>query len=232
MTYPQHPDTIIIKNKYYPNGLREIDIWNYYQKNKNNLLRETLGKVLIVFFATEINEVIVLRKNKSERLIRLNPSNYDQVISGRTLSFHSVMDKYSNYAIIDIDTDNFEDAKNAAFDIYNILNKAKFLTDLKIRFTGKTSFHIKADFNGNYPIDYIKKTITQFLISNGVENKYTISGKRTKKIPNIDLNRNVYNAGYITLYSLSVIGLKCMEVSIRNLKNFRKEMSKIDLKNN
>ena len=38
MGYPKNPDSIVLKNKYYPNGLKEIDIWNYYQKNKRNML--------------------------------------------------------------------------------------------------------------------------------------------------------------------------------------------------
>ena len=39
MSYPQNPETLVIQNKYYPKGLREIDIWNYYQKNKNLLFK-------------------------------------------------------------------------------------------------------------------------------------------------------------------------------------------------
>ena len=56
MSKPQNPETLVLKNEYYPNGLREIDIWNYYQKVKNQLLRETIGKNLIVFFAIDLNK--------------------------------------------------------------------------------------------------------------------------------------------------------------------------------
>jgi hypothetical protein len=227
MSIPKNPETIILKNEYYPSGLREIDIWDYYQKIKDYLLKETLGKSLIVFFTTELNKTIVIRKSKTNGLIRLSPSNYNEIVSGRTLSFHSVMDKYSDFGIIDIDIDDFEQAKKTTLDMYNILNNAKFITDLKIRFTGKNSFHIKANFKNDYPIEYIRKTIYDFLIENNVDKKYTISHKRTKNIPNIDLNRNVYNAGYITLYSLSVMGLKCMEVNVNHLNNFKRDKAKI-----
>jgi len=227
MSYPQNPETIILTNEYYPEGLKEIDIWNYYQKNKNNLLRETLGKSLIVFFATDLNKTTVLRKNKSKGLIRLTPSDYNTIVSGRTLSFHSVMDNYSGFGIVDIDTDDFNKAKEATLELYNLLTRFKFANDLKVRFTGKNSFHIKIEFKNEYPIDYIKRAITEFLLSSNIDNKYTFLHKRIKNTPNIDLNRNVYNAGYITLYSLSVTGLRCMELPLNRVKNFRKENSKI-----
>lgn len=58
MSYPQNPNTIIIKNEYYPTGLKEIDIWNYYQKVRTNLLKETIGKNLIVFFFIDTSELL------------------------------------------------------------------------------------------------------------------------------------------------------------------------------
>ena len=52
---PQNPETLVLKNEFYPNGLREIDIWKYYQKERTNILRETLGKTLMIFFAVDLN---------------------------------------------------------------------------------------------------------------------------------------------------------------------------------
>ena len=40
MAYPENPETIVIKNRFYPRGLREIDVWNHYQKVKRQLLAE------------------------------------------------------------------------------------------------------------------------------------------------------------------------------------------------
>lgn len=228
MSYPKNPYEIIVKNEYYPSGLKEVDIWNYYQTNKINILKETLGKTLIVFFATSLNKTTVLRKNKSKGLIRLTPTDYNTIVNGRTLSFHSVMDRYSKYGIIDIDTDNFDKAKDTVIDIYNVMEKAKFTKDLQIRFSGKKSFHLKVDLNGEFRIENIKKIIFNHLIENNIQQKYTISHKRFRNIPNIDLNRNVYNAGYITLHSLAITGLKCMEVPLKKVKSFRKEDAKIN----
>jgi len=39
MSYPQNPETIIIKNVFYPKGLKEIDVFNYYIQHKNLIMR-------------------------------------------------------------------------------------------------------------------------------------------------------------------------------------------------
>ena len=67
MSIPQHPDKIMVKNQFYPEGLKEIDIWNYYQKYKPLILRETLGRELIIFFSTDVNKTIVVRKYKEKQ---------------------------------------------------------------------------------------------------------------------------------------------------------------------
>lgn len=231
MSYPLNPETIILKNEFYPNGLREIDIWNYYQKIKVSLLRETIGKNLIVFFSTDLNKTIVIRKNKQGRLIRLNFRDYNQIVSGRTLSFHNVMGKYSNYGIIDIDTENFNLAKESVEDLYFLIGKKfKLVNDIKIIFSGKNSFHLRLYFNSEYKIQYVKDEIYNFLVTNNIEKNYTISYKVLyKNIPNLDLNRNVYNAGYIALNSLSVNGLRCMEIEQKKLRYFKKEIAKITI---
>lgn len=227
MSYPQNPETLVIKNEYYPSGLSEINVWNYYQKVKNQLLKETIGKSLIIFFSIDLNKFTVIRKQQSKGLIRLTPSNYNTIVSGRTISFHNVMGKYSNYGIIDIDTDNFNKAKDLVLELYDLFDKQKFVSDIKIIFTGKNSFHLRTYFNAEYKIEYIKQTLFDVLQGVKLQNPFTVRARRIKDIPNLDLQRNIYNAGHIALHSLSVDGLKVIEVKQKNIKFFRKEDTKI-----
>ena len=227
MSLPQNPETLVLKNKFYPQGLREIDIWNYYQKVKIQLLKETIGKKLIVFFATDVNKFIVIRKDKTKGSIRLTPSDYDNVVSGRTISFHNTMDRFSNYGIIDIDSDDFEKVKELIFELYDIFNKKNFVKDIKIIYTGKESFHLRIFFNSEYKIEYIKELLFTTIQEGNLRNPFTVKARRVKNIPNLDLQRNVYNAGYIALYSLSTDGLRVMEITRNKLKNFKKEFAKI-----
>lgn len=227
MSYPQNPDTIVIKNEYYPKGLREIDIWNYYQKVKVPLLKETLGKNLIVFFAVDINKFIVIRKTKDDGLIRLNMRDYDTIVSGRSISFHNVMNKYSSYGVVDIDTDDFKVAKELTSELYDFFENQKFVYDTKIIYTGKNSFHIRVFFPSDSYVENIKQKLFNVLNEANLQTEFTIKGKRTQNIPNLDLQRNVYNAGFIAVNSLSVDGLKCIEIEPKKIRWFRKEQAKI-----
>jgi len=224
MAYPQHPDTIIIQNEFYPNGLKEIDNWEYYQSVKSKLLRETRFRDLMFFIMVDKNTPVVLRK-KEGLFIRLNPENYNNIITGRTISIHSTMTNSESFGIIDIDTNDFKLAKEAVNDVYYYIKEnAKFINDISIRFTGKSSFHIICKYKRKLKIDYAKIMLKDILLKSDLIKKYTVEHKRRESgIPNLDLASNKDKGGYITLYSLSVIGLKCMEVPIEKLRNFRKE---------
>ena len=154
-------------------------------------------------------------------------TDYDDVVSGRSVSFHNVMNKYSSYGIIDIDTDDFNKAKDLAAELYQLFYNQKFVYDSKVIYTGKNSFHIRVYFNNDYKIDYIKDRLLSVLNESKLRNEYTIKAKREKNTPNLDLQRNVYNAGYIAINSLSVDGLKCIELEPKKIRWFRKDQAKI-----
>jgi|ADurb_Ile_03_Slu_FD_contig_41_1192934_length_2499_multi_4_in_0_out_0_4 hypothetical protein len=223
MSYPDHPDTIIIKNEFYPDGLREIDIWNYYQKVKGPLLQQVINRDLMFFIMVNVNKDIVLRKGKTTRFLRLNNQNYDTLITGRTVSIHSTMKRHENFGIVDIDTDDFDEAKLAAFKVYNHMTKSY---NTSIRFTGKSSFHVVCEFNREKDIDNIRNEFEQKMRDSNLS-QYTIGYRRTGRVPNLDLSSNKLRGGFITLHSLSTIGLRCMEIDSTKIIRFRKELAKI-----
>jgi len=104
MSYPEHPDAIVVKNKFYPQGLREIDVWNHYQRVKSKLLKEVKNRDIMFFIMVDTNKPIILRR-KREQFIRLTPQNYDTLITGRTVSVHAAMNAHEEIGIIDIDID-------------------------------------------------------------------------------------------------------------------------------
>ncbi len=224
MSYPEHPDTIIVKNEFYPDGLREIDIWNYYQKVKGPILQQVINRDLMFFIMVGVNKEVVLRKGKTTRFLRLNSQNYDTLITGRTISIHSTMRRHESFGIIDIDTDDFDEAKLAALKVYNYMTKSY---NTRVRFSGKNSFHIICEFNREKNIDDIKYEFENHLRQSDLIRDYTVAYKRTKRIPNLDLAPNKFRGGYITLHSLSTIGLKCMEVDSGKIMRFKKDEAKI-----
>jgi len=230
MSYPENPGTLIIKNKYYPKGLTELDIWNYYQKEKSRILTETRGRDLMFFIATDLNKFIVKRKGQENSFIQLTNSNYDKIITGRTVSIHSAMKQYEDICVIDIDSDDFKKAKDATLDVYEIMVNAPFVRSTKIRFTGKTSFHVYCTIVRKIRIDAIKHLVQKHLDDSNITDKgYTMKQKRTSGTPNIDLAPLKVNGNFIVLNSLSIIGLKCVEVSYMKIDNFNPYQSTIKI---
>ncbi len=227
MPAPNNPETIILKNSYYPTGLSEQKIWDYYQKNKSWLLKEVGTRYLMFAIMTDVNEHI-LRKNWTKgKPISLSNSTYDKRMTGRTLAIYTLMSNFENRAIVDIDSDDLRKAKECTIDTYNELKKFKLVDDVSIRFTGKTSFHILCTLFRRYSMERIRYAFQDYLKSTNLEDKYTIQYKRQKNVPNIDLSPNKPNGAYITLHSLSLLGLKCMNISYDNLNKFHPNNAKI-----
>lgn len=229
MSYLENPKTIVVKNRFYPKGLREIDIWNYYQKVRSRILKEVAGRDLMFFIAVDINKTIIKRKGTTTRFIQLTNSNYDNVITGRTLSIHNTMKKTEDFGIVDVDVgdDGFQWAKATTADVYDQVIKIPIVREAEIRYTGKTGFHIICHFNKRMNIDTIRFLLRKFLQESNLSKRYTISGKRRPGVPNLDLGRNVFRSGFVSLYSLSTIGLQCMEVPIRRIMSFQQNQARI-----
>lgn len=223
MGYPKNPSTIVVKNNFYPRGLTELDIWNYYDKNKGKFLQSTKNRDLTAIIMVEENKP-VLRRNLSGKTIRLTPQNYDKIITGRTVAFYSAMNSYEQFGIIDIDVDpndGFKWAKQATIEVFDfVMDKMPIIRKANIIFTGKTSFHIICDFGRKIKIDTIRFLLQKFLRNSELSKRYTIEAKRKPGIPNLDLSPNKIRGNYITLHSLSMIGLRCMEVDYNQLNTF------------
>ena len=217
----KNPKTILIQNKYYPNGLTEEDVFNYYRKNKKEILNQTKNREIILFLAVSKNNFIVRRYSK------LNKTNYDKLIHPRVVSIHSCMGYRESFGIIDVDCDDFDKAKDITYKIY--LKLRNTFPKISIRFTGKTSFHIFCPFVDNLKrdIDDVRITLKRLLERQDFNFKHTIKYKRTNSIPNLDLAPNKKRGGFITLNSLSILGLKCIEVNPKNMQNFSIRTAKI-----
>jgi len=230
MSYPKNPNTIILKNKLYPKGITELMVWDYYQKVKTSLLKEARNRNMMFFIMVELNKPIIKRRLKG-KFIRLTPTNYDTLITGRTLSIHSAMGSYEDFGIIDVDihpTDGFAWAKKVTSNVYDfVMRDIPFIQSAQIRFTGKQSFHIICNFGRKVKIDTIRFMLQRALRQSDLAKVYTIEGKRTPGVPNLDMAPNKLNGNFITLNSLSVWGLRCMEVPYMRLKNFTPRMAMI-----
>jgi hypothetical protein len=121
MGYPSNPDTIVVKNEYYSKGLREIEVWNYYQSVKPNIMKELVNRESAVVIMADINKPVI-RKKWSGDYIKFNSRNYDDIITGRTISIFPSMNMNEKFFIIDVDIDpydGFKWAKKVTLDTYD-----------------------------------------------------------------------------------------------------------------
>jgi hypothetical protein len=229
MSYPKHPETIVLKNQYYPDGLKEIDSWKYYQSVKSNILNEVNNRDLIFIVMVGLNKPVIIRKGISTNFIRLNSNNYDEKITGRTISIHSTMKKSEDISIIDVDFHDFNKVKEATKDTFDFINNntIPMIKSASIRFTGKGGFHILCNLDKKYNVDAIRMVLRKVLQQSPLSDKYTIESKRTTQTPNLDLAPNKFRGGFITLYSLSEIGLKCMDIPYSKLMSFDPKLAKV-----
>jgi hypothetical protein len=226
MAFPKHPETILVKNDFYPDGLKEIDTWNYYQSVKDKLIPEVSGKDLMIFISIDTNKTTVLRKGKLTNFIRLNRSNWDDTFHSRMLSIHSTFHNTEEIGVIDIDGNDFKKNKQATIDVYEyVTSKFSFIDSAFIKFTGKNSFHIVCNLKRLTYIDSIKIMLSNSLKMSELNRKYFIDDIRRidKTIPNLDLSSLKWRGAYIALHSLSVLGLRCMKVSLEKIHSFKKE---------
>ena len=222
---PEHPDTTVIKNEFYPDGLTQKQIYQYYISQKKTILKNTDNREVMIFFNVGLNKFIIKRKASKDELIKLTSENYDTIISGRTVSIHSTMNQQENFGIIDLDFNDFETVKNATIEVYDYLFKSN--KNLEIRFTGKTGFHIIYYNTKKFDINYIKKYLNTMLTDSDLFPKYNINISRSTQKVNIDLSSNKFRGGFITPNALSILGLKCMTISRKQLEKFNRKEAKI-----
>jgi len=220
MAAPENPQTIILKNKFYPRGLKEIDVWKYYQSYKGKILNETRGRDIMFAIMTDINKPVIKRKSPSGKFVQLTNATYDKYMTGRTLVVYSTMKDYEDIAIVDIDVDNFTRAKEAAINLHDVMFNAPFVRTAEIRYTGKQSFHIFCKLPRKIKIDSIRFLLEKHIRGTDLLNKYTMLHKRQPGIPNIDLSINKHRGAFITLGSLSLFGLKCTEIPFNRISGF------------
>jgi hypothetical protein len=207
---PEHPNTAIIKNKYYPHGLTEQQVYDYYLKQKNNIL-DYISNRTVSFFLSIDNKIVVKRLHKGQRII-LDPDNFEEMITGRTLSIHiNRFSKTTNYVVIDIDPGKQPISELAkAWKTSALIMKKNFQDIIKAEslFTGR-GIHYIVYFKKIYNIDRLRMLVMQALKEG--QDKYLVNQKGTSHI-NYDMSSNWENAMHISKYSLTKEGLMVEDV--------------------
>lgn len=212
-SYPSNPGDIVLKNKFYPRGLREIDIYNYYMAAKRDILQWIRYRSIAIFLRID-NETVVRRKINEDE-IKLTPSNYENLITGRTLSLYVERKDPTNYFVVDIDggrSVKYSDILKAAKTAKELLEPFE-VRNWEMLFTSPHGLHLIGHLSKAYPIELMPKLLESFLSK---QNKYLVNvkGERSKKgVINYDLSPNYRRALHMARYSLTKEGLVCNDIS-------------------
>lgn len=228
MSKPTNPYTVIIKNKFYPDGLTEDDIYTYWLDNKNNILNHTKNRYVFFYLSPNLNQSVVRRYETIDKSYQLTLNNYEKLLSGRIVGVISVMNQREDFGIIDVDyktgeeldfsESSFNNTKSAVKDIYQYFSR---LYPAKILYTGKVGFHVIVKFNNKLTPDTINDILTKQIKSSELVKKYNF-GKKVNNIVSIDLSPNKKNGGFITPYSINKFGLQSKFIEPEKIDTFNR----------
>ena len=224
--YPEHPSEVIMKNKYYPSGLTELDIYSYYLRNKVRLLKWIANRH-VAFTLRLSDRDVVMRRNIKGVPIKFTPKNYDDLITGRTNVVYVRHPTSTNYFIIDIDPGknlSLKHTEAAAKFLYKE-NPAK---NHELLLSSPTGIHYIGYVNKTQNVVRLKEKIrmvleekvNSFNKTSKIQYLVDTKGRATNTI-NFDLSSMNLNSLHIARYSLTKEFLICDSVE-RGLHRIKK----------
>lgn len=206
--FPEHPGNIVIRNKYYPRGLTELQIYKYYMKVKPKLLKWVGRRKIMFFLRIDEDQIIVKRKHKGKNIV-LTSSNYPKLITGRTNKIHVEHPTMTNYFVVDIDAGEGTKVK----DVLKAANSIPdYLEELEVKqweqlFSSPLGIQVIGYLDRKTNINKIRKSVMNLL---NKQNKYLVNEKgRHPNTINLDMTPNYKRGLHIARYSLTKEGLIC-----------------------
>jgi len=218
---------ILIKNKYYPSGLREKDIHKYYTEMKIPIFYETADRNVILLIATDENKFVV-RRNLNNSPIKLSITNYEKIIHPRVVSIFVETPELGNIWCIDIDSGGSvseKDLKECVKDVIKIFDKLyeKGYTLYKnyYRVTSTASgYHVFGYMNKNRTAEQNYELAEEYF--SNLDKKYVFNKKKYSSSDIIiDLSPMRRRGSYQVPWALCKNGLICMDVT-KNLDKFKR----------
>jgi len=213
-SFPNNPFDVVAKNKFYPQGIREIDIYNYYMSNKSKILK-WIGNRDVAFRIRINDRSTVIKRKMNGRPIKLNDMNFKDIINGRTNVIYVEQPNPTDYFVIDIDPGANLGMKHseatARFLLKEFNNKFELLT------TSTTGLHYIGYVNKKQDIDKLRSKIEALLGSkiktlNGLPGSITytvnVKGRKPNTI-NFDLSTMYKRSLHIAKHSLTKEFLIC-----------------------
>ena len=219
--YPSHPDTILIKNEFYPNGLTERMVHNHYIKNEKKILEELDFRPVILFISTKPNELIV-KRNLGNNPIILDHTNFLEVVHGRVLSLSVERGETARYFCVDIDSGPTPNEAKLKKAVEDVLKSSISVPSSKYKIISTSSgYHIYFYLKRPLPIRTAHQLLKTALIME-FSDKYIVDGKvPTGDEIKLDTTPTRYRGSHVVPNALCRNGLIAMDVT-KTIKVFNR----------
>lgn len=214
MPYPKEPNKIVFINDVYPKGLTSLDVYSYYTKNKEKILKECKDHPIVMFMSFEPNTDLVVRRNIDSKPIFLNRANYDSIVSGYTLSISMETLNLTEYYVVDVDFKRRGtelELKTATKAVVNLFGRVPKIKEVRVT-NSSTGFHVYGYLKRKENLNFAKKYLFDILESTFI-GKYSLT--RNSNVSGIVLDTTPMNRrGSITIpWSLTRSGIICSDVT-------------------
>ena len=232
--FPSHPKNIVIpRNEYYPKGLTEEDVWNYYNSVRNKILPYLKGQPVMLVLNAD-GEVYKRHDKDPESFIDINTEKeFDRFNNGRVLEFHKVLEDTSNYGFVDVDPREdvpFDKVKEVTGMLYDLLSSLPEVEEVDLIYSGGRGFHLYPKYRSYKDVDGLRRELRDILeaFANSVDANLTTHRTTSSDQIRLDVSTLKSTGSLRAVYSLNGrTGLRCIPVSRRDLDDFEKEDAKI-----
>ena len=206
-SYPNNPFDVVLKNKYYPQGIREIDIYSYYIQSQKKILDWIDGRT--VAFRIRLDEkTSVIRRKIDGSPIKLTPANFESIIHGRINSIYVEQPIMTDYFVIDIDPGaglGRKDSLKIEKTCRKILSDNMDVKRFESISSSSIGIHLLGYMPRKYNVSRLKLDIKTILTNNINDQKVLIdfSKGRMAGAINLDLGSMARNQLHVSRYSLN-----------------------------
>ena len=231
--FPKHPDTIIVKAEYYPDGLTEEEIWTYYDGVKEGIVKELNNQPTMLVI--KVDGQVYKRNDESGHPIMIKDiASFDKYNTGRVVEYHKVIGENSKYGFIDIDPNevpSWDKVKQVTGEVYKKISSLPDVDRVDIAFSGGRGFHLYPYFKEERSINDLRTELEEFLDMYISDSGYAdlttgrLVGDYAIRLDTSTLHRtgSLRVPGSLNANT----GLKCTKLSLGKLMNFEKEFAMI-----